>query len=121
MDIESFRHFCLQLKGVEETQPFGPDTLVYKVMGKVFAITGLDEEEFSVNLKCDPEKAIELRENHPGLIIPGFHMNKKHWNTVFFEAGLPEELLIHLVNHSYQLVIAGLPLKLRNEFITRDE
>ena len=121
MDIETFRNFCLHLKGVEETQPFGPDTLVYKVMGKVFAITGLDEEEFSVNLKCEPEKAIELREMHPGQIIPGFHMNKKHWNTVFFEQGLPHELLIHLISHSYQLVIEGLPLKVRQAFQQADE
>ena len=121
MDIESFRHFCLRLRGVEEVQPFGPDTLVYKVMGKVFAITGLDEAEFSVNLKCDPEQAIDLREEHPGLIIPGFHMNKKHWNTVFFEAGLPEDLLIHLVKHSYQLVVDGLPLKTRYALQQQDE
>jgi predicted DNA-binding protein (MmcQ/YjbR family) len=121
MDIESFRHFCLSLKGVEETQPFGPDTLVYKVMGKVFAITGLDQEEFSVNLKCDPEKAIELRESYPGQIIPGFHMNKKHWNTVFFEQGLPQNLVIQLINHSYQLVIAGLPQKLRQALKKTDE
>ncbi|HEY3385657.1 MAG TPA: MmcQ/YjbR family DNA-binding protein [Saprospiraceae bacterium] len=121
MDIESFRNFCLHLKGVEETQPFGPDTLVYKVMGKVFAITGLDEEDFSVNLKCDPEKSIELRETFPGRIIPGFHMNKKHWNTVLFEQGLPHELLIQLINHSYQLVIEGLPLKLRQALQQADE
>ena len=82
MDIETFRNYCLQLKGVEETLPFGPDTLVYKVMGKVFAITGLDSDEFWVNLKCDPEQAIDLRENYPGLINPGYHMNKRHWNTV---------------------------------------
>ena len=121
MDIESFRHYCLQLKGTEETQPFGPDTLVYKVMGKVFAITGLDEEEFSVNLKCEPEKAIELRENYPDTIIPGFHMNKRHWNTVFFQQGLPEDLLVHLINHSYQLVVEGLPLKLRKAFRQENE
>ena len=117
MDIESFRHYCLQLKGTEETLPFGPDTLVYKVMGKIFAITGMDSEEFNVNLKCDPEKAIELREEHPGLIIPGFHMNKRHWNTVFFEQSLGDAFLISLIDHSYQLVVDGLPQKVRQTLI----
>ena len=120
MDIETFRHYCLQLKGVEETLPFGPDTLVYKVMGKVFAITGLDGEEFDVNLKCDPERAIDLREEHPGIIIAGWHMNKKHWNTVHFEQGLGKELLIELIDHSYQLVVAGLPKKVQQELQQSD-
>jgi predicted DNA-binding protein (MmcQ/YjbR family) len=115
MDIESFRHYCLQLKGVEETLPFGPDTLVYKVMGKAFALTGLDADEFKVNLKCDPEKALELRDNFPGQIIPGWHMNKKHWNTVSFEEGLSKDMLMSLINHSYDLVVAGLPKKIRDE------
>lgn len=111
----------MNLKGVEETLPFGPDTLVYKVMGKAFALTGLDAEEFQVNLKCDPERAIELREEYPGLIIPGWHMNKKHWNTVFFEQGLGKELLISLIDHSYQLVVEGLPRKTREELQQSDE
>lgn len=115
MNIESFRKNCLQRAGVEETLPFGPDTLVYKVMGKAFALTGLDSEVFRVNLKCDPEKAIELRDSYPGQIIPGWHMNKKHWNTVFFEDGLPEKLLRELIDHSYQLVVEGLPGKLQDE------
>ena len=113
MDIESFRQYCLHLKGVEETFPFGPDTLVYKVMGKVFAITGLDSEEFQVNLKCDPEKAIEMREEYPDQIIPGWHMNKKHWNTIYFEQGLNKDFLLGLINHSYKLVVDGLPKKVR--------
>lgn len=113
MDIESFRRYCLQLQGVEETLPFGPDTLVYKVMGKMFALTGLDETEFKVNLKCDPEKAIELREEYPGVVIPGWHMNKVHWNTIYFEQGLGNDLLIDLIRHSYSLVVEGLPAKMR--------
>ena len=120
MDIETFRRYCLQLKGVEETLPFGPDTLVYKVMGKVFAITGLDAEEFQVNLKCDPERAIELREEYPGVIIAGWHMNKKHWNTVFFEHGPGNELLIELINHSYRLVVDGLPKKIQQDLQQSD-
>ena len=111
MDIETFRHYCLQLKGVEETLPFGPDTLVYKVMGKIFAITGLDAEEFQVNLKCDPEKAVALREDYPDDIVAGWHMNKKHWNTVYFERSLGKQILIGLIDHSYKLVVEGLPKK----------
>jgi len=113
MDIEAFRKYCLGLQGVEETFPFGPDTLVYKVFGKVFAITGLDSEEFNVNLKCDPERAIDLREEYPDQIIPGWHMNKKHWNTVYFETGLNDKTLKDLIDHSYNLVVDGLPLKLK--------
>jgi predicted DNA-binding protein (MmcQ/YjbR family) len=113
MNIEAFRKYCLSLPGTEETLPFGPDTLVYKVMGKAFALTGLDAEDFQVNLKCDPERAIELREEHPDQIIPGWHMNKKHWNTVFFEAGLSNSLLFDLIRHSYDLVTDGLPLKIK--------
>jgi predicted DNA-binding protein (MmcQ/YjbR family) len=111
----------LKLKGVEETQPFGPDTLVYKVMGKAFALTGLDAEAFRVNLKCDPERAIELRDAYPDLIIPGWHMNKKHWNTVYFELGLSDELLRQLIDHSYHLVTAGLPKKVQEELHQSDE
>ncbi len=114
MDIESFRSFCLSLPGVEETEPFGPDTLVYKVMGKIFAITGLEEVDFQVNLKCDPERAIALREEYPGQIVPGWHMNKRHWNTIYFESGLHRDLLLGLIRHSYDLVIAGLPAKTRS-------
>lgn len=111
MNIETLQHYCLAKPGVEETQPFGPDTLVFKVMGKIFALTGLDEPELRVNLKCDPEWAVDLRENHPDQILPGWHMNKKHWNTVRFEAGLPEELLRKMIDHAYTLVVAGLSAK----------
>lgn len=110
MNIEEFRAYCLSKKGVEETFPFGEETLVFKVMGKVFALTGLDAAEFSVNLKCDPDWALELREEYPE-ISPGYHMNKKHWNTVLFEGDLDEELLRKLVDHSYELVVQGLPKK----------
>jgi predicted DNA-binding protein (MmcQ/YjbR family) len=114
MDIEAFRRNCLSKAGTEETQPFGPDTLVYKVMGKAFALTGLDEPEFRVNLKCDPERAVELREQYPGQVMPGWHMNKRHWNTVLFESGLSDDFLRDLIDHSYALVVAGLPAKARD-------
>ena len=113
MDIETFRRICLSKKGADETLPFGPDTLAYKVGGKIFAITSLDEEECSVNLKCDPERALLLREEYPDHIIPGYHMNKMHWNTVFFERGLPDKFLIDLIDHSYDLVRNALPKLIR--------
>lgn len=115
MNIEHFRGICLALPGVEETQPFGPDTLVYKVMGKAFALTGLDAEAFMVNLKCDPERAIELRETYPDDVMPGWHMNKKHWNTVWFEGSLSSPFLEELLQHSYDLVVEGLPRKTRQQ------
>ena len=113
MDIESFRNYCLQKKGVEETMPFDDIVLAFKVMGKIFALTSLDNSEFTVNLKCDPDRAIELRENYED-VQPGYHMNKKHWNTVYFENGLEDDLLIELVDHSYDLVVKGLTKKDRD-------
>lgn len=108
MNIEEFRDYCLAKKGVEETFPFDESTLVFKVMGKMFAATGLNNEDFTVNLKCDPERAIELRETFPESVLPGYHMNKKHWNTVYFESGLEGKLLCELVDHSYDLVVSKL-------------
>ncbi len=115
MNIEEFRNYCLLKKGVEETFPFDDVTLVFKVMGKMFAATGLDAEEFTVNLKCDPEKAIMLREEY-GDVRPGWHMNKKHWNTVVFEGGLSDKMLKELIDHSYDLVVAKLK-KADREFL----
>ena len=114
MYLDEFREYCLSKKGVFEDLPFGPDTLVFKVMGKVFAITGLDSDVFRVNLKCDPERAIELRERYEE-VAPGFHMNKKHWNTVDFEGSLEEKLLMDLIDHSYHLVVKSLTKKLKAE------
>ncbi len=108
MDIEQFRNYCLSKPGVTEECPFGPDTLVFKVMGKVFALCSLNDFQ-SINLKCNPEKAIELREEYPQ-IKPGYHMNKTHWNTVYIEC-LSSTLLIELIDHSYELVKAKLTQK----------
>jgi predicted DNA-binding protein (MmcQ/YjbR family) len=114
MNIEEFRDYCLQKPDTEETFPFDESTLVYKVLGKMYAATGLNEiDSFRVNLKCDPEKAIQLRERYPE-IIPGYHMNKKHWNTVYFDGALSNKLLLELIDHSYDLVVAGLPKKRRD-------
>ena len=98
---------------VEEKFPFDEYTLVFYVGSKLFALTDLQTPN-SVNLKCDPEQAIELRERYMG-IVPGYHMNKKHWNTVNFEGNLPEELLTELINHSYDLVVKSLSKSVRNE------
>ncbi len=107
MHIETFRTYCLAKPGVTEEFPFDEVTLTFKVMGKIFAITGLNREDFQVNLKCDPERVDELRADHPQ-ILPGYHMNKKHWNTVLFEDGLSEKLLKELIDHSYELVVKKL-------------
>ena len=92
MNIESLHEYCLSKPGTEETLPFGPDTVVYKVGGKVFLLTGLDSEDLRFNVKCDPEKAIELREEF-GCVLPGFHMNKKHWNTIIVDSYNAKKLL----------------------------
>ena len=101
-------------KGVEETLPFGPDTLVYKVRGKVFLLTGLDEAELRFNVKCDPDKAVELRENF-ACVLPGYHMNKKHWNTIVVDGSVSISQLKEWIGHSYQLVVNSLPKKTREE------
>jgi predicted DNA-binding protein (MmcQ/YjbR family) len=107
MDIESFREYCLSKKGTSEDFPFDEVTLCLRVMGKIFAITGLDSERFSVALKCEPDHAIELREQYPE-VQPGWHMNKKHWNTVDFEGSLDGATLRHLIDHSYDQVVKTL-------------
>jgi predicted DNA-binding protein (MmcQ/YjbR family) len=113
MNLEDFRTYCLNLKGTSEGFPFDGNTLVFKVQGKMFALT--DVEQFgSVNLKCDPERAIELREEYAD-IQPGYHMSKKHWNTVQVNGDVDGALLYELIDHSYQLVVASLPKKLRDE------
>jgi predicted DNA-binding protein (MmcQ/YjbR family) len=106
VNIESFRSYCLSHKGVTEEFPFGEDVLVYKVMGKMFSLTDLNGFE-SVNLKVDPERGVELRERYPA-VVPGYHMNKKHWITVMMDGSIPDKLLKQWIDHSYDLVAAGL-------------
>jgi predicted DNA-binding protein (MmcQ/YjbR family) len=103
MNIESLSEYCLSKPGAEETLPFGPDTLVFKVNGKVFLLVGLDAEDLRFNVKCDPDKAIELREEYP-CVLPGFHMNKKHWNTILVDGSVSNALLKEWIDHSYTLV-----------------
>lgn len=113
MNIEEFREYCIQKPGVTEEFPFDEETLVFKVMGKMFALTNL-VGDWNLALKCDPEWAIELREQFPA-IRPGYHMNKVHWNTVAMDGSLSQKLILELIDHSYQLVVAKLPGKLKNE------
>ncbi len=112
MNIEEFRQHCIGKKGVTEEFPFDEVTLVFKVMGKMFALAPLERLPVQVNLKCDPERAIELRETHDGVIMPGYHMSKVHWNTLYLEQ-LPAHLIMDLIDHSYDLVVQKLPKKVK--------
>ena len=113
MNIEEFRDYCLSFPGVTEGFPFDESTLVFKVMGKMFAITGIDNFEF-INLKCDPERAIILREQHEE-IKPGWHMSKIHWNSVYPNGSLDDELIRELIDHSYELIVDSLPKNKKEE------
>lgn len=103
MNIEILQQYCLSFPDVEETLPFGPDTLAYKVDGKIFLLTGLDSETLGFNVKCDPDKALELREQYP-CVQPGYHMNKKHWNTITIDGSVSTALLKEWIKDSYDLV-----------------
>ena len=118
MNIEEFREYCLSKPGVTESFPFDESTLVFKVMNKVFALTDLNGS-FGINLKCDPERAVQLREEFDA-IKPGYHMNKKHWNTIDVDGSVSNKLLKELTDHSYDLVVSGLPKKVREE-LTKQE
>jgi predicted DNA-binding protein (MmcQ/YjbR family) len=112
MDIEKLREYCIAKKGVTEEFPFDEVTLVFKVGGKMFALTNLDGD-FTVNLKCDPELAIELREKYPS-VTPGYHMSKIHWNTIAIDGSVSDKLILSWVDHSYDLVFKGLSKKMRD-------
>ncbi|HPF96808.1 MAG: MmcQ/YjbR family DNA-binding protein [Flavobacteriaceae bacterium] len=117
MNIEELQNYCLTKKGVEETFPFDEDTLVFKVLGKMFALVPLEKWELgqaSISLKCDPEYSEELRANYSS-IRGAYHMSKKHWNTLYLNEGeISPQLLKELIDHSYELVVKGLPKKLRD-------
>jgi predicted DNA-binding protein (MmcQ/YjbR family) len=108
MDLETFRECCLKKRGATEGTPFGETVLVFKVADKMFALAALDDVPTTVNLKCDPDLALELRDRYEQ-IRPGYHMNKKHWNTVEIDGGIPEAELRKMIDHSYELVVKGLP------------
>lgn len=115
MNLESFRSYCLAKKGVTEEFPFGEDIFVYKVCGKIFAITSLDFP--SINLKAEPEQAIELRERYPA-VKPGYHMNKTHWNTVMVDGTLSDSFLFELADTSYNLIVLSFNKSQKRAFDT---
>ncbi|MGW0820010.1 MmcQ/YjbR family DNA-binding protein [Streptomyces sp. NPDC002845] len=109
MTPQELRGLCLSFNAAVEDFPFTPETSVFKVLGRMFALSALDARPLKVNLKCDPEDAVRLRAEYEGLIVPGWHMNKRHWNTVTVDGDLPDRLVRELVEDSYDLVVAGLP------------
>ena len=108
MDPDQLRRCCLSLTGTEETFPFGPENSVFKVGGKIFALSRLDGDPLRVSLKCEPALAEQLREAHPA-VIPGYHLNKRHWNTVIIDGSLPDEMIADMVEDSYDLIVSKLP------------
>src|SRR5205809_7322371 len=108
MNLEQFREYCLRKPGAAEGTPFGDNVLVFKVAGKMFALATLDEIPTTVNLKCDPDLALELRDRYEQ-VRPGYHMNKKHWNTVEINLGIPDNETRKMIDHSYDLVVQSLP------------
>ena len=117
MNLEDIRQYCIEKPGVTEEFPFDNDTLVFKVMGKMFALIPLEAEDLRMNLKCDPGLAQELRASFTG-VQPGYHMNKQHWNTIVADGSFREPELIEWIDHSYDLVVAKLPRKLKDELNT---
>ncbi|HSQ47184.1 MAG TPA: MmcQ/YjbR family DNA-binding protein [Lutibacter sp.] len=115
MNIEEFREYCLSKNHVTESFPFDEETLVFKVAGKMFALAGLEHHPATVSLKCDPEKALELREEYDE-IMPGYHMNKTHWNSVIIDGNLSNKLIRELIDDSYSLVVKGLTKKQQKDF-----
>jgi predicted DNA-binding protein (MmcQ/YjbR family) len=108
MNAESFRAYCLSKAAATEGTPFGPEDIVFKVAGKMFALLALEEVPPRVNLKCDPDLALELRDRYEQ-VEPGYHMNKKHWNTVVLDGVIPEREIRKMIDHSYELVVQSLP------------
>ncbi|MCS5490339.1 MmcQ/YjbR family DNA-binding protein [Algoriphagus limi] len=113
MTLTYLRDYCLSKTGTSEDTPFDANTLCFRVGGKIFGITDIENFDF-INLKCDPEKSEELRERYPG-ITPGYHMNKKWWNSVSVQGNVPDKLILDLVDHSYELIFDSLPKKIQAE------
>jgi len=117
MDIETFRHYCLQKAYVSESFPFDETTLVMKVRDKIFAITDLNND-FQIALKCDPEKAIERREQFFA-VKPGYHLNKTHWNTILIDGSIPDSTLKDWIDESYELIVSKFPKNIRSQFLSK--
>ena len=113
-DLERIHHHLLSYPETTEEFPFGPEVAVYKVAGKMFALLSPDGVPVTMNLKCDPERAIQLREEHEA-ILPGYHMNKQHWNTIELNGSLRDDFVEELIRHSFELVLAGHIRKIRNQ------
>ena len=112
MNVDIFREYCLKKAGVSEEAPFGPEHIVFKVGGKMFALLAFEEIPPTANLKCDPDFALELRDRYED-VRPGYHMNKKHWNTVVISGAIREAELCRMIDHSYELVVGALPKAMR--------
>jgi predicted DNA-binding protein (MmcQ/YjbR family) len=109
MNRDDLHELCLSFPGASHDFPFGPETIVYRVGGKLFALAPVDAEPLRVNLKCEPWLAEQLREEHPTAVLPGWHMNKRHWNTVVDDGSIDADLLVSMVEDSYDLVVESLP------------
>ena len=118
--IDDLRIFLLTFRGAYEDLPFGPSVLVYKVGDKMFALVGWDEDPLRINLKCDPERALFLREAYSG-VRPGYQMNKEHWNTVYLDGSVPDEEVRMMIGHSYELVFRSLPGRIREKLAGENE
>ena len=118
MNLEDFREYCLSKPATTESTPFGEDVLVFKVGGKIFALASLDNVPPTANLKCDPDWALELRDRYED-VQPGYHMSKKHWNTINLGGEVPLRELRRMIDHSYELVAASLPRKVRDKLRLR--
>lgn len=121
MNIEELRNYCLTKTGATEGFPFDLETLVFKVGNKIFLLTSLSAYPLSFNVKCDPEEAVALRERYPNSIFPGFHMNKKHWNTVTLNGEISLEQAKSMIDQSYDLVFNSLPLKTKNDIVIQSK
>lgn len=118
MQVDQLRDYCLSKKGTTEEMPFDNETLVFKVMGKIFMLLGLERWERgepSINVKCDPQKAIALREEYDGVVTGAWHMNKKHWNTIILDQSMDDATALEWIDHSYNLVVSGLTKKLQTD------
>ena len=116
MNVEEIRDYCLAKKGVEESFPFDNETLVFKVGGKIFLLMWINANPIQFNVKCEPQKAIDLREKY-SCVLPGYHMNKAHWNTIVCDGRATKKLVFEWIDHSYDLIIGSLPKKQRDAFL----
>ncbi len=113
INVEEIREYCLNKKAVSESFPFDNETLVFKVAGKIFLLLSLNSNPIQFNVKCEPTLAIDLRTNH-SCVLPGYHMNKQHWNTIICDGSVSKKIIFDWINHSYQIIVASLPKKLRD-------